>query len=55
MLIQVMEHEVGKIDLLIEGIQYAEDNGADICNLSLETYQRSEKLKSIIVIRLLMV
>ena len=48
MLIQVMEDEVGKIDLLIEGIQYAEDNGADICNLSLETYQRSEKLKSII-------
>lgn len=48
MLIQILKDEVGKTDLLIAGIQYAEDNGADICSLSLETYQRSEELRNVI-------
>lgn len=42
------EDEKGTVNSLINAVQYAESNGADICNLSLSTYQDSAELKDVI-------
>jgi len=44
----VSEFEEGSIQLLLEAIQYAEQNGADICCLALSTYSKSPELYDLI-------
>lgn len=42
------ENENGKMQALVQAIEYAEKNGAVICNLSLSTYQKDNELKKVI-------
>lgn len=47
--ITVLDEEgKGTTDSIIEAIQYAEENGADICNLSIATYEDNKELEKVI-------
>ena len=48
--ITVMQSDgTGDIQVLIKGIQYAMDNGADVINMSLGTYARSQALREVLM------
>ena len=48
--ITVMQSDgTGDIQVLIKGIQYAMDNGADVINMSLGTYAQSQALREILM------
>lgn len=49
MLITVLDDEgSGETSAIIDAIKYAENNGADICNLSFTTYEDNKELQDII-------
>lgn len=49
MLITVLDDEgSGETNAIIDAIKYAENNGADICNLSFTTYEDNKELQDII-------
>lgn len=48
MILKVLaEDETGCVENIIKAIEYAEDNGATICNLSFITYENSNELKQV--------